>query len=230
MRNLKRFIAGAAALAMALGMTLSVSAAEVPSPTPEDGGYVVIDPIDDKGLLGVDSDSKAAIQDVQNGATAETFANTIKGTSVPGAADVAKELEGKEWLTKFFDLRIEPDGYQGVPDANFNYTFTIKGIGSYSKDEITVVHYSVEKPGWEVLEIVKIEGDNVTVHYNSLSPTAFAVLAKTSEETSTSSVSSASSSKTSSPKTGVAAGWELYMLAAAALAGCGVSFSRKKKG
>lgn len=245
MRNLKKLMAGALALALAMGMTLSVSAAEtVSSPVPpsdgtpsavtsEDGEYIVepLETTPDKSLAGVDDEAKDAIfavNEAKAGATTDAFIADINASSTPGAGAVASELNGKKWLTTFFEVR--PEGNAKTEDVTL--TLTVAGIGSYAKEDVTFVHYNAATGKWETLEVVEINGDKVTVKYASFSPTAVAVVVKPKTDDSSSSTTNTTSSskKNSSPKTGVAAGWELYMLAAAALAGCGVSFSRKKKG
>lgn len=239
MKNLKRLMAGALALVMVLGMTLTVSATETDTDTATDvpsvEGHYVVKELDDKAVENVPADDVTAIKDVTDGDSTDTFAEAIKQNGTAGAEEVANALSGKEWLTKFFEVRTEPDGQTTVPDHNFDITIKVPGISSYAADEITIVHFNTESQKWETLSFELLDGDNVSVHFDSLSPTAVAVVVKaktepSNEESHSSSGSSGSSSKkSSSPKTGVETGWEMFALAAVAFALCGVSFSRKRK-
>lgn len=240
MRNLKRLMSGVLALVMVMGLTLTVSAAETKpgDEVPSIDGHYVVKELDEKAMEGVPEKDQTAIKDVAKGATTDSFADAIAKNGAKGAQDVAKALAGKEWLTSFFEVRVEPEGQTTVPDHNFDITIKIPGISGYSADDISIVHFNVEKQEWETLSFKLLDGDNVSVHFGSLSPTAVAVVAKqkaetkgaaTNTENTDSSSSSSSSKSSSSPKTGVATGWEMYTLVAVAFAICSVAFSRKKR-
>ena len=230
MRNLKRFMAGALALIMVMGMTLTVSATETNSVPSIEGRYVVKE-LDEKALEGVPAADRNAIEAVSKGDATDTFSSAIADAGTSGAQSVSDALAGKEWLTPFFEVRTEPEGQTTVPDHNFDLTINIPGIGAYSADEIVIVHFNVEKQQWETLSFKPVSGDNVSVHFDSLSPVAVAVKVKPegTASSATGSPSLASSSKGKSPKTGAAADWKVFALAAGAFALCSVFVSRRKR-
>ena len=199
MKNLKRFMAGALALIMVMGMTLTVSATETNSVPSIEGRYVVKE-LDEKALEGVPAADRNAIEAVSKGDATDTFSSAIVDQTT-------------------------------VPDHNFDLTINIPGIGAYSADEIVMVHFNVEKQQWETLSFKPVNGDNVSVHFDSLSPVAVAVKVKPegTASSATGSPSLASSSKGTSPKTGAAADWKVFALAAGALALCSVFVSRRKR-
>ena len=94
-----------------------------------------------------------------------------------------------------------------------------------------MVHFNVEKQQWEILSFKPVSGDNVSVHFDSLSPVAVAVKVKPegTASSATGSPSLTSSSKGTSPKTGAAAEWKMFALAAGAFALCSVFVSRRKR-
>ena len=230
MKNLKRFMAGALALIMVMGMTLTVSATETNSVPSIEGRYVVKE-LDEKALEGVPAADRNAIEAVSKGDATDTFSKSIVDAGTSGAQSVSDALAGKEWLTPFFEVRTEPEGQTTVPEHNFDLTINIPGIGAYSADEIVMVHFNVEKQQWEILSFKPVSGDNVSVHFDSLSPVAVAVKVKPegTASSATGSPSLASSSKGKSPKTGTAADWKVFALAAGAFALCSVFVSRRKR-
>ena len=233
MKNLKRFMAGALALIMVMGMTLTVSATETNSDAqgvPSIEGRYVVKELDEKALKGVPAAERSAIEAVSKGDATDTFSNSIVDAGTSGAQSVADALADKEWLTPFFEVRTEPEGQTTVPEHNFDLTINIPGIGAYSADEIVMVHFNVEKQQWEILSFKPVSGDNVSVHFDSLSPVAVAVKVKAEGTPSTNgSPSLASSDKGTSPKTGTAADWKVFALAAGALALCSVVVFRRKR-
>lgn len=229
MKNLKRFIAGALALIMVMGMTLTVSATETNSVPSVEGRYVVKE-LDEKAFRGVPAADRSAIEAVSKGDATDTFSKSILDAGTSGAQTVSDALAGKEWLVPFFEVRTEPDGQTTVPEHNFDLTINIPGIGAYSADEVVIVHFNAEKQQWEILSFKPVSGDNVSVHFDSLSPVGVAVKVKPEGTPSTSGTPSlASSSKGTSPKTGTTADWKMFALAAGAFALCGVFVSRKKR-
>lgn len=230
MKNLKRFMAGALALIMVMGMTLTVSATETNSVPSIEGRYVVKE-LDEKALEGVPAADRNAIEAVSKGDATDTFSKSIVDAGTSGAQSVSDALAGKEWLTPFFEVRTEPEGQTTVPEHNFDLTINIPGIGAYSADEIVMVHFNVEKQQWEILSFKPVSGDNVSVHFDSLSPVAVAVKVKPegTASSATGSPSLTSSSKGTSPKTGAVAEWKMFALAAGAFALCSVFVSRRKR-
>ena len=199
MKNLKRFMAGALALIMVMGMTLTVSATETNSVPSIEGRYVVKE-LDEKALEGVPAADRNAIEAVSKGDATDTFSSAIVDAGTSGAQSVSDALAGKEWLTPFFEVRTEPEGQTTVPDHNFDLTINIPGIGAYSADEIVI----------PVAVAVKVKPEGTA-------------------SSATGSPSLASSSKGTSPKTGAAADWKVFALAAGAFALCSVFVSRRKR-
>jgi len=256
MKIFNKVLIGALSAAMLFGSVLTVSAAEVPSVVKDEtgakvaeqavgnteaGGYLVED-LDSAGAYGTSrvdefaakiGNPKAAIAIAkanEAGATkksVEEFQEDIKAD----APAVAAALEGKTWLTTFFDVRP----YGNAATENAEVTLTVEGIGGYAKDEVTFVHYNESTGKWETLEIVKIEGNNVTVRFGSFSPSAVAVVVKAQDTTPATPAkpaapaAAATTAANASPKTGAATNWAGYAVAAIALAACAAAFSRKKR-
>ena len=240
MRNFKKVLAAAAAIAMLAGLTVTASAAPSVKATQgadvksEDGGYIVEAP----GAHFEEEMSKAdqAVVDAiaaanETGASeagVKAFVDELKKASTDGKDAVIAALDGKKFLTTFFD--VYPVGNASATNADVK--MTVAGIGSYSKDDITLVHYNVASGKWEVLDFELLGGDQISVHFDSFSPTSIAVVAKakTSEKTSsTSKTTTSTSSSTKSPKTGMESTWMMYAAAALMLVVCGAFISRKER-
>lgn len=143
----------------------------------------------------------------------EDLAATLKET----APEVAKELEGKTLATKFFDLKAIGDGVK-TEDGKYKVTFTVPSL-TKSLTEVKVLHYSTARSTWEVIapEDVNYTTKEITAKFEDLSPVA--VIGK---NTGSAAVGSANSTTGTSPKTGVASDWALYVSASAVLLGAAV--------
>jgi LPXTG-motif cell wall-anchored protein len=226
------------ALVMMMSMTMSAFAAEevVDQDSVPSAERYVITPIDDTLLAEVPPTDADAIKAVTEGTSTADFANAIKAD---GADAVAAALQGKDWLTPFFDLHPEvPEEQGGAPETGIIEPIHVHvpGISSYAKGDISIIHFSIHDQKWEVLsfDFVAGEQDVIAINYKDLSPTGIAIVANKESKTDgsgsgSSSSSSSSTKKSSSPKTGVETGWEMFALAGVALALCGASFSRKKR-
>ena len=243
MRNFKKVLAAAAAIAMLAGLTVtaaadapSVAATQGAKVTSEDGGYIVEAPGEhfEEEMAKVDQtvvDAIAAANEVgASEAGVKAFVDELKKSDTKGKDEVIAALDGKKFFTTFFD--VYP--YGNASATNADVKMTVAGIGSYSKNDITLVHYNVASGKWEVLDFELLGGDKISVHFDSFSPTSIAVIAKTKTTDNTSSktttsTSSSTSSSTTSPKTGVESTWMIYAAAALMLAVCGAFISRKER-
>ena len=248
MKLFKKVLIGALSAAMLFGSVLSVSAAGelvVPSviakttlPTSETAGVKTYQIQDQKDFFkGHDMKADAARQaDVDaivaankagsTEASVKAFQKDLEKSSAAGKDAVIKALEGKKWLTTFFE--VIPENANDLT-ASKEVTLSIASIKGYNKDDVSVVHFNPESQTWEVLEIVKIDGDKVTLKFNGFSPAAIAVVAnKTAPVTPTVTPAPAATTANASPKTGVTTNWMGFAVAAVAFAVC-AAFSRKKR-
>ncbi len=236
MRNFKKVMAIAIAAVLMLGLTVTAFAApsvkakegaDVKSAgDTADGGYIVEDLGDHFAgeAASVAQEDLDAITAANNGgasaAGVKAFTDALAKSGTAGKDDVSGALKDKKFLATFFD--VYPWGNAATENADV--ALEVAGIGDYKSDEIVFVHYNVSAKKWEVLKNVKIEGNTITVHYDSFSPTAIAVSAQGG-----SSSDGQSSDGSTSPKTGVESNWLLFAVAAMLFAASGAFVSRKKR-
>jgi len=251
MRNLKKVMAAAIAAAMLAGMTVTAFA-DVPSvkategakvesaSETEDGGYIVEDlgehfAEEMKDAAQEDLDAIAAANEAgASEAGVKAFTDALAKSSTDGKDEVIAALKDKKFLTTFFDVYA----WGNAKTEDVDVTLKVDGLGDYKSDEVTFVHFNVSTGKWEVLKNVKIDGDQITVHFDSFSPTSIAVVTKKSAEptptkapasTGTKTSSGSTSSSSTSPKTGMESNWMLYAAAALLLAVCAAFVSRRER-
>lgn len=248
MKIMKKLLTGALAAACVLGMAMSAAAAEVPSViydnnavekvTADNGGsYIWVD-LQGEEIKRLPEQVVSAIQASNTSQTAQyvpTVKDFVKAANDPTITAAFPDAENWVWRSTFGDVQQVAGGSGTATEGPAILTFTVKGI-SEAKD-VKFVHYDA-KNGWEILEIVKIEGDKVSVKFNSLSPAAIAVVLKGAEPTVTptptpkptgNASSGSKGNGNASPKTGVETDWMGFAAAAVILAVCGVVVSRKKR-
>lgn len=149
--------------------------------------------------------------------TLEDFAKDIEETY----PEVAKELEGKSMLTKFFDL-IPINGGIKTEDGKYLVTLSVPQLTEACKN-VKVLHYSTVRKVWEVITPTDVNYANkqITVEFEDLSPVAIIADVDASQTTD-------STTAGTSPKTGVNSDWMLWM-GAAVLFGLGAVVFKKSR-
>ena len=250
MRIFKKILFGTLSAAMLFGTVLTVSAETVtvpsiegtqniPSAAVSSNGFEVfiIDAKNDKEIWQAELGDKASQADVDAivaanaaGATEKSvkdFIAELAKSDTEGVADVVKALEGKKWISTFFEM------YPMMETEPRDVTFTVAGISGYTKDQVSFVHFNVSEGKWETVNIISIGSDDtIVVHFDSFSPGAIAVVvdknAAPVNPVKPVNPSAPSAATNVSPKTGVATNWAGFAVAAIALAACAMAFSRKK--
>ena len=245
-----KVLIGALSAAMLFGSALSVSAETitVPSitatqniPTSAESSTAydvfIMDAKDSKDVWTAELSGKATQADVdaivaanKAGTTEQSvkdFSAELAKSSTKGASDVVKAVEGKKWLSTFFEM------YPMMGAEARDVTFKVAGISGYTKDQVSFVHFNVEKGIWETVNILSIGSDDTIVaHFDTFSPGAIAVVVDKSAAPAASAATATTTATTAantSPKTGVATNWMGFAVAAVAFAICAAAFSRKKR-
>lgn len=139
------------------------------------------------------------------------------------AEAIKDELTGKVLVTKFFDL-VPINGGVKTEDGKYKVTFTVPNLTEALQD-VKVLHYSTQRAVWEVItpDNVNYSTKEITAQFEDLSPVA--VIGKN-----TGAGTSTDSTTGTSPKTGVASDWILYVGASVVLLGAAVVvFGRNRK-
>lgn len=131
------------------------------------------------------------------------------------AEAIKDELTGKVLVTKFFDL-VPINGGVKTEDGKYKVTFTVPNLTEALQD-VKVLHYSTQRAVWEVItpDNVNYSTKEITAQFEDLSPVA--VIGKN-----TGAGTSTDSTTGTSPKTGVASDWILYVGASVVLLGAAV--------
>lgn len=119
------------------------------------------------------------------------------------------ELEGKTMVTQFFDL-VPING--GRQDENGRYIATLSVPSlTTAMTNVRILHYSTQRALWEVITPDDVDYDNqeITARFEDLSPVA--IIADIDENAADNAVGT-------SPQTGVASTWALWLGAAVVLA------------
>lgn len=250
MKMFKQLLTGAIAAACVLGMAMSVAAENVPSVIYDNNAVTKVTADNGKAFVWVDLEQdelsrlpEKVVKAIEAANSAETpIVNSVeafvKAADDPVITDAFGDGKGWVWRSTFGDLQPVAGGKDTTTEGTFNMTFTVPGISSYA--DWKFVHYD-EKLGWQILKVVAVNGDNITVEFQNTSPAAIAVVLKT-QPTPTPTVTptptptgtptptpSKPASSDTSPKTGVNTGWMGFAAAAAILAVCGAVVSRKKR-
>lgn len=105
----------------------------------------------------------------------EKIAETAPDMTEEQIEELKTALEGKELVTKFFDL-VPINGGVKDEDGKYVVTLSIAELGEELKDkDVKLLHYSTERALWEVInpEEVDFETKEITAKFDDLSPVAF---------------------------------------------------------
>ncbi len=140
------------------------------------------------------------------------------------APELAKELEGKSLITKFFDLEPINGGIR-TEDGKYKVTLSVPAL-TETLTNVRLLHYSTERNLWEIVTPTDVNYKNkqITAEFIDLSPVA--VIADVDESRTEGNDTTGSGT---SPKTGVSSDWGMYMGAAVLLLGTAVVVMRKTK-
>lgn len=140
------------------------------------------------------------------------------------APELAKELEGKSLITKFFDLEPINGGIR-TEDGKYKVTLSVPAL-TEALTNVRLLHYSTERNLWEIVTPTDVNYKNkqITAEFIDLSPVA--VIADVDESRTEGNDTTGSGT---SPKTGVSSDWGMYMGAAVLLLGTAVVVMRKTK-
>lgn len=140
------------------------------------------------------------------------------------APDLAKELEGKSLITKFFDLKPINGGIK-TADGKYLVTLSVPAL-TEAATNVKLLHYSTERGLWEIVTPTDVDYSNkqITAEFLDLSPVA--VIADVDESKATGTTGSTTGT---SPKTGVDSQWGAYLAGAVVFAGIAVIALRKTK-
>lgn len=140
------------------------------------------------------------------------------------APELAKELEGKSLITKFFDLEPINGGIR-TEDGKYKVTLSVPAL-TEALTNVRLLHYSTERNLWEIVTPTDVNYKNkqITAEFIDLSPVA--VIADVDESRTEGNDTTGSGT---SPKTGVNSDWGMYMGVAVLLFGTAVVVMRKTK-
>lgn len=140
------------------------------------------------------------------------------------APELAKELEGKSLITKFFDLEPINGGIR-TEDGKYKVTLSVPAL-TEALTNVRLLHYSTERNLWEIVTPTDVNYKNkqITAEFIDLSPVA--VIADVDESRTEGNDTTGSGT---SPKTGVSSDWGMYMGAAVLLFGTAIVVMRKTK-
>ena len=136
------------------------------------------------------------------------------------APDLKDELAGKEAITPFFDLTAL-DGATKTEDGKYAVTLSVSSLTSAMTD-VKLLHYSTVRSLWEIVEPTNVDYTNklVSAEFEDLSPVA--VIANTG-------AAASDGAEGTSPQTGIASDWMVWLGAAVVLAAAGVVTYRKAR-
>ena len=141
------------------------------------------------------------------------------------APDLASEVEGKEMVTPFFDLKPINGGIQ-LEDGRYRVMLSVPILTQFMRD-VRLLHYSVVRGVWEIITPENVDYTNRRIEaiFDDLSPVA--VIANVDESAAAETVTGSASG--TSPKTGMTDGWMVWAGAAVVLAAAGVLTYRKAR-
>lgn len=141
------------------------------------------------------------------------------------APDLASEVEGKEMVTPFFDLKPINGGIQ-LEDGRYRVMLSVPILTQFMRD-VRLLHYSVVRGVWEIITPENVDYTNRRIEaiFDDLSPVA--VIANVDESAAAETVTGSASG--TSPKTGMTDGWMAWAGAAVVLAAAGVLTYRKAR-
>lgn len=141
------------------------------------------------------------------------------------APDLASEVEGKEMVTPFFDLKPINGGIQ-LEDGRYRVMLSVPILTQFMRD-VRLLHYSVVRGVWEIITPENVDYTNRRIEaiFDDLSPVA--VIANVDESAAAETVTGSASG--TSPKTGMTDGWMVWAGAAVVLAAAGTLMYRRSR-
>lgn len=141
------------------------------------------------------------------------------------APDLAPEVEGKEMVTPFFDLKPINGGIQ-LEDGRYRVMLSVPILTQFMRD-VRLLHYSVVRGVWEIITPENVDYTNRRIEaiFDDLSPVA--VIANVDESAAAETVTGSASG--TSPKTGMTDGWMVWAGAAVVLAAAGTLIYRRSR-
>lgn len=166
----------------------------------------------------------------KNGVTDEAVLAKIMAVNagtetLQSVADLDPELKDvladKTMITPFFDLIPINNGIR-TDDGKYLVTLSVPTLTEGMTD-VKLLHYSTVRNVWEIVEPTKVDyaSRQITAEFEDLSPVA--VIANTEN------AAAADAVKGTSPQTGMAASWILWLGAAVILAAAGAVTYRKAR-
>ncbi|MBS6180960.1 MAG: hypothetical protein KH921_09260 [Erysipelotrichaceae bacterium] len=227
MKMRKRMLVSLLAGVLTLGSAVSVWAAG--SRTSDvtvagDGKFTVSSKIEetaDYTTLKAEAPEVVALIDTVNAGTKDmkTFAEDLKGlleTTTDEAAKASLEkvvatLEGKDFVTGFFDLSAASDAEKNE-NGKYEVTLSLPALTDNTTD-VEILHYSVARKLWETVEPTEVDkkAKTITAEFEDFSPVA--IVAK--EGSFAADVTE--QSKGTSPKTEGVSVWMMWTAAAVLL-------------
>lgn len=141
------------------------------------------------------------------------------------APDLASEVEGKEMVTPFFDLKPINGGIQ-LEDGRYRVMLSVPILTQFMRD-VRLLHYSVVRGVWEIITPENVDYTNRRIEaiFDDLSPVA--VIANVDESAAAETVTGSASG--TSPKTGMTDGWMVWAGAAVVLVAAGTLMYRRSR-
>lgn len=221
MKMIKKVLAGAMAAVMAMSFSVGVSAAGSRTgnvTVTDDSAYTVEANIQNTDAYKALQESAPEVVDmidkVNNGTyDMENFIAELSEDS----AEVAKALEGKDFVTGFFDL-IATDNAKKNANGKYEVTLSVPGLTAQTTG-VMVLHYSTERNLWEIIKptAVNLDAKTITVEFEDLSPVGIVA----DKGTLTSSTADSQAQGTSPKTEGMNSVWMMWFGAALVLAAAG---------
>lgn len=141
------------------------------------------------------------------------------------APDLAPEVEGKEMVTPFFDLRPINGGIQ-LEDGRYRVMLSVPILTQFMRD-VRLLHYSIARGVWEIITPENVDYTNRQIEaiFDDFSPVA--VIANVDESAAAETVTG--SAEGTSPKTGMTDSWMVWAGAAVVLAVAGTLMYRRSR-
>lgn len=136
------------------------------------------------------------------------------------APELKAQLEGKSLVSPFVDISAT-DAATKTEDGKYQVTLSVPGLTSAMSD-VLVLHYSTERSVWETITPSNVDTQNkqLTAEFQDLSPVS--VIANPGS-------GAADNTVGTSPKTGAASNWTMFMGAAVVLFGASAFVFKKTK-
>lgn len=173
------------------------------------------------------SDVQEAVPEVYEEIMAVNEGTTDLQTMIETLApELIQEIEDKEMVTPFFDLKPINGGIQ-LEDGRYRVMLSVPILTQFMRD-VRLLHYSVARGVWEIITPENVDYTNRRIEaiFDDFSPVA--VIANVDESAAAETVTG--STEGTSPKTGMTGNWMTWVVAAVVLAAAGTwTYRRSKK-